>query len=391
MPKLLFCVSTFFLLALTGIYDEFKFLAPLHLESVFFVLAVGIAVFKGETTSTSRNLLLGALLLLIAPLISSFFYHGEEALLLDPEYPAWGKALLIASPLVLAFKSDKDRTRFLYLLGLAAGLASAIFLYHYKVLGEVREWDLRPLILTKNGDPNFMCTLFSFFLPLCWYASLKRKEFLVLIPVLFYCAFLTESRMGLLALFIAHIYLFSKVYKKHPRFVLGAVVVLALGAAVFGIYTTGFSRFAEMKDASNLDRIKTMKNGWQLFIENPFFGVGWGRAPLTYFENSSFPNFQTDHLRLEVHNTPIQVLAELGFMGFAAFAFIIGTVLQSVFRNRKQNPELFTASVAALLVLGLNSLTLPLQNKDFVLLALFAIAALNSSGENATIHEKKSP
>ncbi len=64
--------------------------------------------------------------------------------------------------------------------------------------------------------------------------------------------------------------------------------------------------------SSNTQRIASLKGGWEMFINHPIFGAGLGAFIESYTRTSGVP--------LVIHSTPLWLLAELGVVGFLAFA-----------------------------------------------------------------------
>jgi O-antigen ligase len=58
-----------------------------------------------------------------------------------------------------------------------------------------------------------------------------------------------------------------------------------------------------------------LEDGWNAFLEHPFTGVGAGQ-----FQNYNPPDRQ--ELWRETHNVELQILSELGLIGFAAFVWL---------------------------------------------------------------------
>jgi hypothetical protein len=65
-------------------------------------------------------------------------------------------------------------------------------------------------------------------------------------------------------------------------------------------------------ESSNTQRIASLKGGWDMFAESPIFGAGLGAFIETYTREHKIP--------LVIHSTPLWLLAELGVVGFLAFA-----------------------------------------------------------------------
>ena len=65
-------------------------------------------------------------------------------------------------------------------------------------------------------------------------------------------------------------------------------------------------------ESSNTQRIASLHGGWEMFLDHPVFGAGLGAFIETYTRTTGTP--------LVIHSTPLWLLAELGVVGFLAFA-----------------------------------------------------------------------
>lgn len=102
--------------------------------------------------------------------------------------------------------------------------------------------------------------------------------------------------------------------------------------------------------SSATHRLVLGASGLQLFIEHPLIGVGWQRsaspgvigsvdvvdAVRARFSEGVNPFFFPNVTPSSVHNTYIQLLAELGIVGFSLFAFLILKLSRGIHRLLKQ-------------------------------------------------------
>ncbi len=181
----------FLFLIFTALHQEIEFLHSFHLELATLVLAVVLALWeaRNQRFPQARNALVIAVILMGVPLYSAILHQQEALLLNDVEYRSWAKGLLLGMPLAVAFSQKEKKKRLIDVLIVIFTVCTCIFLYRYKILGEIREYDSRPTLHTKNGDPNFMCTLLVFMIPLLWYRFFRSKAFLILILLFVYCTF----------------------------------------------------------------------------------------------------------------------------------------------------------------------------------------------------------
>lgn len=149
--------------------------------------------------------------------------------------------------------------------------------------------------------------------------------------------FLTLSRGGLVALAVAMIASVFMAGRWRP-----ALSVLALLVAVGGvIYFTSFASVPAQQRITAISggtgRIDLWTVGWRMVQAKPVAGVGAGNFPITSIHYLLRPgatqraDFIVDTPKV-AHNTYLQVLAELGVVGFALFAGIVVFSLACIVR-----------------------------------------------------------
>jgi O-antigen ligase len=161
------------------------------------------------------------------------------------------------------------------------------------------------------NDPNDLGMLFVACVPMAAYLSsrgglmgLRRLFWLIVVGILVYGVYLTDSRGSLLALLAV-----MGVYVWQTR---GMFVAGTLGAAAVGVLLALPSRFNEIdvEEASAQGRVDSWYEGMQMFQQHPLFGVG--------------PDMYSDYHHLTAHNSFVLVLAETGIVGFTLWlAFVL--------------------------------------------------------------------
>ena len=138
------------------------------------------------------------------------------------------------------------------------------------------------------------------------------------------------SRGGFLGFAAMLVVLAAFSVKKHPMFVMaGAVVVICALPLAPSSY---WNRIASIADDSKDDvqssqaRRALMGQSLDAFMENPLTGVGAG-----CFKDWN-PRGRSEAWH-EAHNVWLQVAAELGIFGFAAFFFLVMRAFYSVFQT----------------------------------------------------------
>ena len=386
-------IMLYLFMAITTLHMQIPFLLKIHIEAIVLTASVLNTIififFKDNSKSSSIHpltlpILLG-LLFIISPLITSLFNQDQLAILQDNEYKDLFKMTLFSFCLYFFLNKEKYKNFLLNSIIIFYFIFSIYFLYRFLILHEVRDFDQRPLLKIRHGDPNFLCTFFSMMIPLplmqAWNAR-NKKQFWITIFFLFAgsffftCAFLTESRMGLISVALSMIYLLARSFLSFSKSFLMAILLLI---SIIFLSFNGeriFQRYADIQDKSNTDRYLTWKNGFQVFKENPIIGVGMHKAVDSFYQNTRYPPFQSEFLPLDVHNTFLKVAAELGIIGLFFFMLIFLWPWKKSFQMLSNNKFFLISSMG---ILTLSIMTIGIVYKDLFILHLFIIAALASS------------
>ncbi|WP_413580673.1 O-antigen ligase family protein [Bdellovibrio sp. HCB288] len=388
-------------LVITTLHLEVPLLLSIHIELILFLAVVGQTAYAlvmkpSQKLSYSHPIVLPLLLVslyALAPMLSSLV-NDNLWILQDGEYKSLVKILLLAPCLYYLLIQPKNRDLLLNSIVFFYCVLGVYFMYRYFILGEAREFDGRPLLSIRHGDPNFLCTFFSMMVPLAllqaWRAVTANKRAQVALHLsaatfMVVCAFVTQSRMGILALLMGLGFLLTRKFsdsRKVAAVKVGAAVCFVMMVAAIALEGSLAQRFSDINDKSSADRLLTYENGFKVFADNPFFGSGMHKARDYFYANSQYPHFQSEFKPLEVHNTYLSVIAELGVMGFVAFAAILIWSWLSVWRS--QNPDRYFL-LTSYFILAMSSLTVGISYKDLVLLHLFVLAALASPKKVGTL------
>jgi len=156
------------------------------------------------------------------------------------------------------------------------------------------------------NDPNDLGLLLVIPVPFLINMLMRRKLLfpLICLPLIIAALYYTNSRGSMLAGIVAICSYFLIRYRSKKGLLIGLLIIIPL--LMFGP-----SRMAEMsgQEESAHGRIESWYEGYQMFKSNPLFGVGMGSY--------------TDHHYLTAHNTFVQVMAELGFVGLFFFTGLI--------------------------------------------------------------------
>jgi O-antigen ligase len=377
-------------MAITSLHQEIPFLLKIHIEAIILSVVLlnttlSLFFFKKEqdpnNTIILAPIILG-LLFIISPLITSLINQDHLLVLQDEEYKDLFKTILFGPCLFYFLHNIKYKKTILNSVIFSYVIFSFYFLYRFLILKEVRDFDLRPLLKIRHGDANFLCTFFSMMIPIplmeAWSAKNKKQIFQTIIYLLasflfFLCAFLTQSRMGIIAILIGIIYLLTRPIWSTSRKI---VFPIFLMCSILFVVLNGeklLLRYADIQDKSNSDRYLTWKNGWQVFQDNPIVGVGIHKARDFFYQNTGYPPFQSEFKPLEVHNTFLKAAAELGVTGLLFFLLLFFWPWKKSFKLISQKKYFLLSSMG---ILTISIMTIGLLYKDLFILHLFIIAAL---------------
>ena len=173
-------------------------------------------------------------------------------------------------------------------------------------------------------------SLLAMFLPIYILLFLHLKErrlkifFAVASTVGIFSLLLTGTRGAWIAAIIL-IPLVVLIHAERKLKKLSAILVsLSLVGGIFFITPTLLNRVSTIADLnmqSNSERLLMWQSAWQMFKDNPLFGVGYGSYKVAYQTKYISPDAKERTLE-HAHNNFMQMLAECGIVGFAAFVFM---------------------------------------------------------------------
>jgi putative inorganic carbon (HCO3(-)) transporter len=173
--------------------------------------------------------------------------------------------------------------------------------------------------------------------------------------------FLSESRGGMLAVVVELVILaiFLVKQKKGLRTAIGLSLFLAI---VIGLLTwiggaELIQRIASVKQAhSELPgdiRTYINRDGFRMFLKKPVLGWGLGAFPVVY---PQFRSFYTNFFVNEAHNDYLQLLVEMGALGFATMLWFLMIVYTRAIKKIGNWSEEISGAVALACLLGLSGI-----------------------------------
>ncbi|MFC1590524.1 O-antigen ligase family protein [Candidatus Omnitrophota bacterium] len=211
-------------------------------------------------------------------------------------------------------------------------------------------------MMGKSYGPNEFAIMLLPFLGIAYYFCLGEKNkvmknlFIAITASILVALILSFSRGGLIGLFAMLIIVTLKAKNK-----LKAVVIMTLFVTILLCFLPGqtWDRFQTMKaEGPDADptgsvqrRISLARIGWSMFLDNPIFGVGVGNY---YWQCRLYGPV----IPGRPHNMYLEILAEMGIIGFMLFLGIISHTFAILRTVNKKCPHLSRYARGIMLGLG---------------------------------------
>lgn len=250
---------------------------------------------------------------------------------------------------------------------------------------EQTRWIFDSLLHVKTEEPRlyraagtlghaniFGGFLFAAILSSCYlyFCTVRKKIRLCLLAVLllqFFTLCLTFSRSALLALGVSGVLLlilcgklcWRKIEQRRSFFRFLLFVILT-GAVCVGILFSqiwtrgGIFNYNATTHLADQERILYLKTGWNMWLANPFFGVGFNNFQLCV--NSYAPPEGQNILFHKVHNIYLLIGAEMGLVGLSCFLLFIISLIKRCYQGSWSLEKifLFTLFIGFLLIGGVD-------------------------------------
>jgi O-antigen ligase len=169
--------------------------------------------------------------------------------------------------------------------------------------------------------------------------------------------FLSGSRGGMIALF-AELVILTMVLVRQRRELrtalgLGAFLLLVVGLLTWLGGNELSQRLATIGSAhseiSGDMRVQINRDGLHMFLKKPVMGWGMGSFPVVY---PQFRSFYTNFFVNQAHDDYLQLLVEMGLLGFAAMIWFVIVVYRRAFRKIPDWTSNVSGAVSLACVLG---------------------------------------
>lgn len=303
---------------------------------IFFSIIAAISLLFGATKVSIRQAFIGSLYLFRWIAYSSLYFSvattkniKKKLIILNRKFE-WTEALLIAG---LAFSSF--------------GLLQYIFLPDTRDLKWLGWDDHYFRLIGTLLDPGFTGIMLALIALLA--ISLKQSSQIKLFSIALAVISLlfTYSRASYLA-FLAGLSVFVILKKRVKKGLVAATIFLAVLAFLPKSSGEGTNL---LRLYSLFKRIDTWRYAIQIFKDHPLIGVGFNlMRPVQYSYGFVDASWQRSHSASGVENSYLFVLASTGITGFAAFAWLIYSMI-------KANIKIFEKRIRRLNPLILSSIT----------------------------------
>lgn len=375
-------LMAFLFFAITTLHQQFSATQFLPIENglvlvLFFNSALWTYLYRPKISLKWFYLFLAGFAL--SPLITSFVLNDYLLVFFDSEYRTYLRMLLVSPILIFLLQEKKSRTTITRVVLLSFFVLGLIFFYRLFILGEVRAFDLRPELNLRHGDANFLGTFFAMVFPLALYHGLRQQKYekiLCFALAIFFigCCLITESRMAIISVLVASVYILITVLKSRQRIyglmlfsIIGAAILLFAGERIL-------DRFKGIDDKSNYDRTLTLVNGLKVFAASPIVGAGLHKTSESFFDNTESPLFRSEVKSLDVHNAFLKAFSDLGVIGGFLYFLIFMSPWFVFIQVSDPGIQYLKASW---IILFMCCLSIGITYKDLVFLNIFLLMGLS--------------
>ncbi len=289
----------------------------------------------------------------------------------DFETVLWFKMLIFPAALILYRNVPRLRELVLYAYALLAGGSSIWALIQYVFL-ERRDLEHRITgpsshVMTFSG---LLLPLSLMFLVLWWYR--RKPLFLIVTLISTITLLLTFTRSVWLGWSVA-VFTLLMLTRSRLRFYALPALLLFLSFLPMAQFSRLMSVF-DMRQSSNFDRIRMLEAGVEIIKDYPILGVGPANVKEIYalYKKHDAPRARPPHL----HNNVVQLWAERGILGLAAYILLLTFFLRhcaKVWKTNRMWARIGVAVTAGLTVAGLFEFNFGDTEVFYLTLNLFAL------------------
>jgi O-antigen ligase len=221
--------------------------------------------------------------------------------------------------------------------------------------------------------------------------SPKLILIVVWIALMGFSVFASQSRMGIIALFLGLgvmlVAVASAEKKKYTTVLVFLVLIGILGLALHAGIDAVLERYANLGKPGYLEgnRLSTWRDAWPMIRQTLLFGKGLGSFQWTF---QAYETLQPDKPAAYAHNDYLQALAEVGTVGLGLLAWAFAACWRTAVSNLRSRDPLLCgfglATIGALAATAAQELTdYSLCTPGVAALLLLLIAANERAGRSA--------
>jgi O-antigen ligase len=320
--------------------DALPLLEPLHLPEIAAVTAlIAMAVRRAHLglPPVPAPAAVAPLAALAATMLATVPFSIWPSGALSTFTDLFLKVVLVFMLLTHSLSSPRLLRRFTWLIVVAMGYIAARGWIDYASGTNLLQGErLQGAVPGLMGNPNDLAMNMVTFLPFAAFAALTpgktfARLFAAAVTLLMLGTILfAKSRGGFLALAVTGLLIVLQAGRLRPGLTAAMLVTaLAVPPLMPQSVWTRVSSIVNPEDddtGSRGARVTLMQEGWNAFLDHPLTGVGAGQ-----FQNYNPPERQ--ELWRETHNVELQVLAELGIVGFGVFVWLLIRSGATLFRT----------------------------------------------------------
>lgn len=233
------------------------------------------------------------------------------------------------------FDSKEKISKAIYYITLSYTILAIYTIYKYG-LGNILSGDISQRIGSDISQENVLGMALALGAILCFYRSfyLSKKIYYLPSMLLFILSSFTGSRKALIIVVLGSVFLVTlkngtkKMFKTTVGIIIIMIILfLILNIPAFDMVLQRFSGLigGEKMDASSVERINMIKDGWMFFLKKPIIGYG-----LDCFRDLGYGTYS--------HNNYIEILINGGVISFILFYNIyLYCILKLIKQMRKRD------------------------------------------------------
>jgi O-antigen ligase len=359
-------------------------IALLELTAFWAIFLVGWAIAKKETRFSFHILDYPLIVYGIASTVSAM--AAERRLHPWGEGMLWFKMLIFPCAVILYREVPRLRELAVYAFAIVAGGGATWGLLEFAFL------DRRDLEHRISGPSSHVMTYSGILLPLSlmmlvlWLRQRKWWQ-LVACSLSTLTLLLTFTRSVWLGWAVA-VGVLIVASRARLAFYALPVAILFVTFLPLPLFSRLISTF-DLQQVSNFDRLRMLEAGAEMIRDSPLLGVGPANVKEVYalYRKPDAPRARPPHL----HNNAVQLWAERGILGLAAYLLLLGLFLRECIRawNGPQRVwgEVGIAVAVSLTVAGLFEFNFGDTEVFYMMLNLFALVAVRIERTGARTNE----